>query len=66
MTLRTLPPLLLLAIFATLAVTSMAQKSITGDEVTASRGPDIGTPVVTRGVAELYGAEAEIGAEEPE
>lgn len=39
---------------------------ITGNAVTASRGPDVGTPVVTRGVAELYGAEAEIGAEEPE
>jgi hypothetical protein len=39
---------------------------ITGNDVTASRGPDVGTPVVTRGVAELYGAEAEIGAEEPE
>jgi hypothetical protein len=39
---------------------------ITGNDVTASRGPEVGTPVVTRGVAELYGAEAEIGAEEPE
>jgi hypothetical protein len=39
---------------------------IVGDEVTVSNGPEVGTPVVTRGAAELYGAEAEIGAEEPE
>lgn len=34
MTLRAVPPFLLLALFAVLAITSMAQKSITGDEVT--------------------------------
>jgi tetratricopeptide (TPR) repeat protein len=34
MILRAVPPIVLLALFATLAVTSMAQKSITGDEVT--------------------------------
>jgi hypothetical protein len=39
---------------------------VVGDEVTLSAGPAVGTSVVTRGAAELYGAEAEIGAEEPE
>lgn len=39
---------------------------ITGESVTFSGGPEVGTPVVTRGAAELYGAESEIGAEEPE
>jgi hypothetical protein len=29
-------------------------------------GPPVGTPVVTRGAAELFGAEDELGAESPE
>jgi multidrug efflux pump subunit AcrA (membrane-fusion protein) len=46
--------------------TRIAIADIVGDDVTITSGPDAGTPVVTRGAAELYGAEAEIGAEEPE
>jgi hypothetical protein len=46
--------------------TRIAIADVVGDEVTLTSGPDVGTPVVTRGAAELYGAEAEIGAEEPE
>ncbi len=40
---------------------------IIGDAVTVvGADPTSARAVVTRGVAELYGAEAEIGAEEPE
>jgi hypothetical protein len=46
--------------------TRVAIADVVGDDVTLTSGPDTGTPVVTRGAAELYGAEAEIGAEEPE
>jgi hypothetical protein len=46
--------------------TRVAVADISDDTVTLSDGPVAGTPVVTRGAAELYGAESEIGAEEPE
>ena len=46
--------------------TRIAISDVVGDTVTLSAGPAVGTRVVTRGAAELYGAEAEIGAEEPE
>jgi hypothetical protein len=44
----------------------IAISDITADTVTISSGPAVGTPIVTRGGAELFGAEDEIGAEEPE
>jgi hypothetical protein len=46
--------------------TRIAISDVVGDTVSLAGGPDVGTAVVTRGAAELYGAEAEIGAEEPE
>jgi hypothetical protein len=46
--------------------TRIAIDDVLGDTVLLSSGPVVGTSVVTRGAAELYGAEAEIGAEEPE
>jgi hypothetical protein len=42
---------------------SIRIQDITGDRVTISDGPAVGTPVVTRGAAELFGAEDEIGSE---
>jgi hypothetical protein len=39
---------------------------VKGTEATLSAGPHVGTPVVTVGVAELYGAEVGIGDEEVE
>jgi hypothetical protein len=42
---------------------SITVLDITGDQVTFSGGPAVGTPVVTRGAAELFGAEDEIGSE---
>jgi hypothetical protein len=42
---------------------SIKIQDVTGDQVTLSDGPAVGTRVVTRGAAELFGAEDEIGSE---
>lgn len=42
---------------------SIQIQDVTGDHVTLSDGPAVGTRVVTRGAAELFGAEDEIGSE---
>lgn len=45
---------------------SIAVANVDGNTAILSSGPPVGTPVVTRGVAELFGAEDELGAENPE
>jgi hypothetical protein len=43
--------------------TAIAVSSIEGDRAVLTSGPDVGTKVVTVGVAELYGAETGVGGE---